>query len=140
MLSARGFFVIETKTWTKPERGRPRITFAHDSIRFGGRTPKRNPVEQVQAEVRWLRKLLEQSTGRLAFPIKGVLVFPGLRIQSMTTAWKRTPDLPWVLPPTGLKRFMEFEPTRIAPEDVSLATLHLDRYVRSEQAKRAERA
>jgi len=140
VLSTRGFFVIETKTWTKPERGRPHITFAHDSILFGGQAPQRNPVEQVQAEAGWLRKLLEQSTGRPAFPIKGALVFPGLKIQSMTTAWKRSPHLPWVLPPTGLKRFMEFEPARISPEDVSLAALHLDRYVRSEQAKRAERA
>ncbi len=101
VLSTRGFFVIETKTHSKPKRGRAEVSFTENSVRVAGYTPNRDPVAQVQAESRWLGQLFEKSTGRPAFPIKGVVVYPGWTVQRMSTAWKRSADLPWVLPPDG---------------------------------------
>jgi Nuclease-related domain len=140
VLSTCGFFVIETKTHSKPKRGKAEVTFTENSVRVAGHIPNRDPVAQVQAEARWLPQLFETSTGRPAFPIKGVVVYPGWTVQRMSTAWKRSADLPWVLPPEGLQKFMEYERTQVSPEDVSLAAFHLDRYIRSEQAQRAKRA
>jgi hypothetical protein len=109
VLTTRGIFVVETKTWSKPIRGQPRVTLTENSILVAGHAPDRDPVQQVQAGVRWLAQLLAKSTGRSAFPIKAVVVFPGWYVQRMSTAWKRSADLPWVLPPSALRAFVERE-------------------------------
>jgi hypothetical protein len=75
VISPRGVYAIETKTWSKPWP-KATITIAGDSLRVAGRTPDRNPIEQASAAARWLSNKLEELTGR-KFPARGVVVFPG---------------------------------------------------------------
>ena len=52
VLSAKGFYVIETKTRTKPASGHARVSLTTDSILVGRFKPERDPIDQVQAGAR----------------------------------------------------------------------------------------
>jgi hypothetical protein len=121
-----GIFTIETKTWRKPAKGSPKITFDGEHILVGGFTPERDPVLQAKAQSGWLRGLLSESTGR-KFTVKPVIVFPGWFIEQKPGATKEV----WVLEPKALPGFLSNAATVLTPEDVKLASFHLSRFVRS---------
>jgi len=138
LLCRRGIFVIETKTRSKPVGREARVTFTTDSVLVGGQKPDRDPVRQVEAGGRWLQSLLEQSTAK-GFPVSGVVLFPGWFVEPMPRAWKEA-GLPWVLTPKALSAFIENEPQRLEESEVAMAAFHLERYLRSEQERRAKSA
>jgi hypothetical protein len=138
VLSRRGFFVIETKTRSKPVGREARITLTDNSVRIDGFAPDRDPIQQVQAGALWLARVLEESTGKRFF-VRGAVVFPGWFVEPMSAAW-RAAGLPWVLEPKALPKFIECEPEQFAAEDVRLAAYHLSRYVRAKQAELAKTA
>lgn len=121
-----GIYVIETKAYSKPERGSPTITFNGETLLVAGRTPKKDPVKQVLAASSWLRNLLEESTGK-RFTVRPVVVFPGWFIEP--TAAARRSEV-WVLNPNSLPGFIGNSRTQLSPEDMRLASYHLSRYVR----------
>jgi hypothetical protein len=125
VISPRGVYAIETKTWSKPWP-KATITIAGDSLRVAGRTPDRNPIEQASAAARWLSNKLEELTGR-KFPARGVVVFPGWFVEQPS---ERGPV--WVLEPKMLPAYIEREAVTITPADVALASAQLSRYVRAE--------
>jgi hypothetical protein len=134
-LSSRGIFVIETKTRSKPVHGEARISLTKDGVLVCGHAPDRNPVVQVQAGARWLAELLEESTGQ-RFSVRGVVLFPGWFVEPMTNDW-RSANLPWILEPKALPKFLAREPRALSDDQVRLAAYHLSRYVRSKQAELA---
>jgi Nuclease-related domain len=136
VLSPRGFFVIETKTWSKPAKGEARITLDNGSLQVNGNVPDRDPLVQVRAGARWLAALLQESCGK-QFAVRSVVLFPGWFVEKMTVDWKT--DLPWVLEPKAFPSFLRHEPVRYRMEDVYLAASHLSRYVRSLQAENTGR-
>lgn len=75
VISQKGFFVVETKTLSKPYPD-ARITIDGEQILVAGRTMDRDPIKQARSQVSWLSKVLEETTGK-RFPIKGSVVFPG---------------------------------------------------------------
>jgi hypothetical protein len=124
VISTRGIFAIETKTWTKPWP-KATITVHGDQLLVAGKAPDRNPIEQVSAAARWLKQLLAESTGK-QFSVRGVVVFPRWWIE------QRSPrGAVWVLEPKALPVFIQNEPEIITPSEVALASSHLSRYVRS---------
>jgi hypothetical protein len=86
-----------------------------------------NPIEQAKAESTWIRKVLQESTGK-DFSVRGVVVFPGWYVEPMDEATK---SQAWVLEPKALPAFIENEAAMIAASDVALAAYHLSRYVRT---------
>ena len=54
VLSRRGFYAIETKTWSKPHTGDARIHLTQTGIVANGRRPSRDPIAQAQAAAKWL--------------------------------------------------------------------------------------
>lgn len=126
VISRKGIFAVETKTLTKRDR-KSRIDFDGERILVAGRTLERDPVVQSRAQVAWLGRLLQESTGK-AFPIRGVVVFPNWFVER-TGAGRRSPL--WVLEPKALPAFIEHEPEQLATADVALAASHLSRYIRS---------
>ena len=129
VLSTKGFFVIETKTWSKPSHGEANITYDGKVIRANGQTHDRDPIKQAIAQAAWLRDLLKESTGR-AFPVKPVVVFPGWYVDSAATRAAKARGV-WLLNPKMLTGFIGAEGGSIAAEDVKLAAYHLGRYVRT---------
>jgi hypothetical protein len=96
VLSRRGFYAIETKTWSKPQTGEARIHLTQTGIVANGRRPGRDPIAQAQAAAKWLTRFLEDSTGK-RFAVRGAVLFPGWFIERMSPSWRRSPELPWVL-------------------------------------------
>jgi len=80
----------------------------------------------VRAASDWLRRTLEESTGK-RLPVRGVVVFPGWFVEPMSAEAKN--DI-WVLEPKSLPAFIEQEPRRLSDSDVALAAFHFGRYVR----------
>jgi hypothetical protein len=128
-----GVFTIETKTWSKPRFGSPEITFDGETVRVGGFEPDRNPVVQAKAQSGWLRSLLAESTGR-EFVVRPAIVFPGWYITNSPGSFKDV----WVLEPKALPAFLDHEPARLSPEDIKMASYHLGRFIRVEEARRSK--
>jgi len=135
IISPRGIFVIETKTFSKPRVGKPTISFDEaGGIRVAGRTPDRDAIAQAQSAASWLRTLLLKSTGKEFF-VRSSVLFPGWFVEPMSREWKSDRTKPWVLEPKALPAFIEHEPETIEPSEVKLAAYHLSRYVRAEQER-----
>lgn len=131
LIGPAGVFTIETKTYSKPAKGKAELTFDGERIKFGHWEPERNPVIQARAQVGWLRALLKETTGR-EFPVHPVIVFPGWFVRS-----EGRPKQPiWVLNPKALPEYLRRAPERLAPEDIKLASYHLSRFIRVEEQRR----
>lgn len=131
LVGPAGVFSIETKTWSKPKRGDARVVVDGDHLLINGKEPDRDPVAQAQAQSRWLRGLLTDSTGK-TFEVTPVVLFPGWFVEQVGTGPRRT----WVLEPKALPAFLQREADRLAPEDVKLASFHLSRYIRTTESSR----
>jgi hypothetical protein len=127
IISNRGIFTVETKTYRKPRKGRSEIHFDGEALLLNGRSPHRDPVVQAKAQADWCRQTLQESTGKV-YPVKSVIVFPGWFVRS-TAEGKRSAV--WVLNPKALPSFIKNEPQRLKPEEVQLAAYHLSRYIRT---------
>jgi hypothetical protein len=128
IIGPAGVFTIETKTWNKPRRDNPKITFDGETLLVGGLEPDRNPVIQAKAQASWLQRLLAESTGK-TLPVRPVVLFPGWFIEDSRASRK---DL-WVLEPKALPAFLAQEKAQVAPEDVKLAAFHLSRFIREQE-------
>lgn len=127
IISDRGIFTIETKTYSKPSSGKSEIRFDGETLLINGYSSERDIKAQAEAQARWSRQVLKESTGK-DYPVKPVIVFPGWFVQTTQTG-KRSSL--WVLNPKSLPAFIENTPTRLKKEDVYLAAYHLSRYIRT---------
>ncbi len=127
IVSIRGIYVIETKTFRKSARGNPKITYDGERILIDGRAPERDPITQALALRQWLIKLFIERTSK-QFPVRAIVVFPGWYVE--TTKGTKRNDL-WVLNPKGIPKFIENEPVVLKPEDVALASSTLSSYVQN---------
>lgn len=127
IVSTKGIFVVETKTFSKPVKGDAKIQYNGDQIIIAGKKATRDPIIQVTAASRWLKNILKESTGK-EYMIKPVIVFPGWFVET-----NKPGDMSdvWVLNPKALQSFINNESDKITREDMMLATFHLSRYIRS---------
>lgn len=133
IISTKGIFVIETKTYSKPNDKEAKIHFNGREINVEGLKLSNNPIDQVTASSNWLRNLLKESTGK-EFQIRPVIVFPGWFIETTDEGKKSSC---WVLNPRALPQYIENEKTSITTEDASLASYHLSRYVRAREKEQS---
>ena len=112
-----GLYVVETKTLSKPARGKTELVFNGETVLRNGVEFERNPINQVRANKKWLSELLENSTGR-HFPVKGAVIYPGWFIRS-TNEGNNCED--WVLNEKAFIGYFRKQSERIKPEDVALA-------------------
>lgn len=75
----RGIYAIETKTWSKQSRD-ARIRLTDAGIIVGDHRPDRDPIAQVQTEVRWLAQRLKELTNK-SLPVRGTVLIPGWFIE-----------------------------------------------------------
>jgi hypothetical protein len=128
IISTKGIYTIETKTLSKynPDS---KIVFDGDSIRIGNYQPPKNPIIQAKAQAAWLRRLLEESTGKI-YSIRPVVVFPGWFIERTN---KAKPSEVWALEPKALQGFIRNEPIILTRADIGLIVQHLKRHIRTTQ-------
>ena len=125
IVSQRGIFSIETKTYRKPTKVNSKVTFNGENILVAGRSIYPSPVEQAKASAKWLCcDVLHASTGKW-FPVKPVVVFPGWWVDEQ----KNTEV--WVLNPERLQSYIAGESEIITEEDMHLVAYHLSRFIRA---------
>jgi hypothetical protein len=126
VIAPQGVFVVETKTISKPARGKAEARVENQEILLNGVKMDRNPIRQAIAEAQWMKGILRESTGK-DFPVRPVVVLPGWFVERVK---KDSAGGAWVLNPKALPAFIAGEPETISKADVSLAAYHLSRYVR----------
>ena len=125
VLSRRGIFVVETKTYTKPAKRSSSVTFDGKTLLVNGFEPQRNPITQAEGNAKWLTDMLRASTGK-EFPVRPVVLFPGWFVEPFPKG-----SSVWVLNPQALPSFIQHEPTRIEESDLHMAAYHLARYIKA---------
>jgi hypothetical protein len=120
LIGPAGIFTVETKT---------RCT--GDRLRIGKFEPDRNPIIQAKAQASWLRQLLAESTGR-TFEVQPVVLFPGWFVEQDAESRQHA----WVLEPKALPAFLAHQAQRLSPEEITLASFHLSRFIRSVERER----
>ena len=124
VLSPKGIYVIETKTWSKPKGNEAKVHYDGTHLTVDSIGNKDEILVQVDAEITWLKNMLKESTGR-EFAIKPVVVFPGWYVKS------EYHNKYWILNPKGLPKFIQSQKEILSKEDVKLAAYHLSRYIRA---------
>ena len=122
-----GIYVIETKTFSKPEKGEAKIAFNGEAIFLHGKIENNKPIIQVKAAATWLSNLLSERTGR-KFTVKPVVVFPGWFIEETDKA--KAKDV-WVLNPKGLPAYISKRNSQLKDDEVKIAAFGLSRYIRT---------
>jgi len=134
VVGPNGVFCVETKTFSKPANGPALVHYDGEFVRVNGMVPDRNPIVQAKAASRWLHELLEASTGK-KFNIQPIVIFPGWFVDTMP----ERADV-WVLNDKAASAFIQGSKNHLLPEDVSLISFHLKRYVISADTINAGKA
>jgi hypothetical protein len=127
LVALSGVYVIETKTYSKPDKGETRIIYTGETLIHHNGFKDDKPLVQVKAGANWLKQLIKESTGR-DIDVKKVVLFPGWFIEP--TAESKQSDV-WVLNPKALPAFIANSRKRLSGEDVNLVAFHLSRFVRT---------
>ena len=126
VISTKGVYLIETKTYSKPIKGNADIVFDGQKLFFNGKSYDDSIIIQVKAEKKWLSDLIEELTAR-KFPVQPVIAFPGWFVKMTNTNDSGI----WALNPRGLPTFLNNQQEVMTQEDVQLISNHLSRYIRS---------
>ncbi|MCL5428218.1 MAG: NERD domain-containing protein [Chloroflexi bacterium] len=125
LISNKGIFVIETKTFRKPEKANQKIHFDGQHVFRNDRLIVPNPVLQARWNAQWLKRLLKEYTGE-NFKIKPVVVFPGWFVE--TKGNLKNNDV-WALNPEQLQAFISYEPDVLNQTEINLIASHISRYI-----------
>ena len=128
IISAKGIYIIETKTYSKPLKGKTEITFDGQNISINGQIYNDDIIIQVTAATTWISNLIEELTAR-KFAATPVVLFPGWYVK-MTNKYK-SPI--WVLNPKSLNTFIYKQKDILSKEDIKLISNHVTRYIRNKE-------
>jgi Nuclease-related domain len=124
LIGPGGIFTIDTKTHSKPTMGDPVISYDGQRVLIDGQQPDRDPVAQAKAEARFVRELLEESTGRResSIPVQAVLLYPGWNVEPNSSGREV-----WVLNPKAFISFLDHQDQPLSNENVCVFYSHLRR-------------
>jgi len=117
LIAPQGVFVLETKTFSKPNGGNAKIFYDGNKVLVDGHSPDRDPVAQAGALRDWVRDMFIETTSKRV-PVRGVVVFPGWWIDQPPKGGSR-PDV-WVLNERALPKWIANEPTVLQDSDIAL--------------------
>lgn len=129
VISKNGIFVIETKTYSKPSKGKATIQHNGSELIIDGFNAGSDILNQVRAQAHWLHSLIEEMTGK-SYLIKPVVVFPGWFIQSNNIR----SDV-WVLNPKALGTYISNSQQVLNSEEVSFLSYSVSQHIRSNEYK-----
>ncbi len=125
VVSPKGIFTIETKTYSKPKKGNAKVVYDGETVTVGSFAPERDPIAQAKHQASWLKRHLKESTGQ-DFPVRPVVVYPGWYVQRTVKS-----SQVWVLEPKQLEGFIKYEPVTLEKADVHLVSSRLKSYLRT---------
>ncbi len=128
LIGPAGLFVIETKTRSKPARGRATITYDGRRVFVNGHAPDRDPIAQARANrdhvCGVLAKFLkERPTGR------AVVVFPGWWVERTA----RDPEV-WVLNDEAFLKIIGREPPKLSEDTIRILAESLETHLRAKRS------
>lgn len=129
LIGPKGVFTVETKTISKPARGKPEIDYDGAQLLINGFKPDRDPVIQAKAQANWTRELIKELTGR-SLSVRPTVVYPGWFVNLIPKGARH--DV-WVLNPKALSAFIDNSDGELGDEDVRSIHAHLSRYVRNSE-------
>lgn len=127
IICQQGIFVVETKTWSKPEVGDAKILYDGDNLLKNGRPTGNSAINQVNAGASFLKEIFLDSTGR-KFEVQAILAFPGWWVDQPNGYHNNTP---WVLSAKAIPNFILTQPNQLNSENVHLAKYHLKQHIRN---------
>lgn len=127
-----GVFAVETKTRTKPMRGRATVIHDGNTLRIENGRPFDEPLNQARAQAHWLADRLNDGRRGALFTVRPVVVFPEWFVERQGSATKS--DV-WVLNPKALGSFLDHEPCILSGELIDTAAHTLS--VHSRQSYKA---
>ena len=125
VISPKGIYVIETKTYSKPSNGRANVTYDGQRILINGKEPFTDIIVQAKASTSHIKKIINDSTGKKFEPFP-VVLFPGWFVQGNGNNQGKM----WVLEPKAFRKFLDRQTVKLSLEDVKLASYHLSRHIR----------
>jgi hypothetical protein len=126
LIGPKGVYTVETKTLSKPERGRAVIRASADAVTANDRSLDRNPIIQAKAQANWLKNYFAEAGFKIE--VQPVVVFPGWFVEPTDF----TALGAWVLEPKALPAFIEGANREIAPDRARALSLCLSNYIRSQ--------
>lgn len=132
IVHSSGIYVLETKTYSKPEESKPVIRFDGNTLSFPGGYQKDAPIIQVKAASAWIQELISESTGK-KFSVKPVVLFPGWFIENIAAAQDSNV---WVLNPKAFPSYLRNAQSQLSTETVNMIAYHLSRHIRSTESGR----
>lgn len=114
IVGAAGVFTIETKTRSKPPRGRSSIVYDGDTVRIGNGAPTNKPLNQARAQARWLAHFLNDGRSSKLI-VRPVVVFPEWYVESIGN--RKKGDI-WVINEKLLESCLAHEPQILTGEQI----------------------
>ena len=125
LVGEQGIFVVETKTYSKPNEGSCKIIYDGEKLSYNGTYKSNKPIVQAKASAQWLKNHLKESTGK-DFNVHPIVVFPGWFTESKVPF----KDI-WVLNPKGLSKFIQNARNILSKDDVALITNRIEIYIKN---------
>lgn len=119
IISPNGVYTIETKTISKPVKGKAEIFYDGKNITINGQMPTDEPVREAKGEALWLEDFILKSTGK-KIDVRPVIIYPNWYIHSNPSK-----DEVWILNEKSIASFIDYENVEIEPETVKLITYRL---------------
>ena len=126
IICKHGVFTVETKTFSKPAKGKSEIKYDGKKILINGRDTSKDILGQARAEAKWLKEFLMESTGK-KIEVKPIITFPGWYIDSSKAGFN--PEV-WVLNPKAIDEFIQKSGVELQEEEISPLSFTLNRYIR----------
>ena len=126
IISTRGIFVLETKTYDKPA-SHAEIHVRDDGIHFPNFTG-RAELDQAQRNADFFKRWLKNSFGK-DIAVKGVLLFPGWFVKD-----HRAQKKPWVLSPKAFLTWYRNQDQCLSVDDYNLVKQAVMGFVKAREA------
>jgi len=126
-----GVFAVETKTRSKPAKGREVISYDGVCVRLPGGVADDAPIIQAKAAARRVREIIRQHIGR-EVPVRAAVIYPGWFVECMVKDAEVT-----VANANYFAKSFESHHSNgkqvLKPDDVAFYAAALDKYVRARE-------
>lgn len=126
IISEHGIYTVETKTYSKPDKGQSKITYKDNHIFKNGTDIGGDIVIQIKAQAHWLKDLIKDMLGR-DYDVKPIVAFPGWFVE----VDNRSLNSLWIVNPKAIGQFIKSQPQTLTKEEKKTITYHLSRFVRN---------
>ena len=116
---------METKTYSKPEKGQTVITIENEDISINGGYSSDEIAIQAKAEARWLHKMIHEATEKKV-KVHPAVLFPGWYVNST----QATENI-WFLNPEQLPALIRKHKKVLSHEEVVNLTYCISQYIRT---------